>query len=189
MARMTSVARVRSPKRNLSRVAERQTMPVILRDVPAGYHWGWYSREEPRMHLQTVGRPRRNQYKVWLERHGQRVFEPVEKIPATVLKRLEAELQRSRMTIEDHWVELMIEARWLECHVTLPHVTLVAYPGTPNRFARRIDLGSYFTDTALASLRRETVRLDREMVSVQLWTDRPEPSRHDIRISRILWMD
>lgn len=162
-------------------------MPVILQDAPAGYNWGWYSREDPRLHLQTVDRKHRNDYKVWLERQGRRVFEPVGRIPAQVLKRLETEVARNRTSIEDHWVEMMIDSQWLQCHVALPQVTLVAYPGTPSRFVRRIDLRSYFTGTALASLRPESAQLNRELASVQLWTDRPEPSRHDIRISGILW--
>src|ERR1022692_1949001 len=29
-------------------------MTVILRGLPKGFDWGWYSREDPRMHLQIV---------------------------------------------------------------------------------------------------------------------------------------
>jgi len=32
----------------------RAWMPAILRDVPSGHKWGWYSREDQRMHLQSV---------------------------------------------------------------------------------------------------------------------------------------
>jgi hypothetical protein len=64
---------------------------VILRNVPAGYHWGWYSREDQRMHLQTVDSKHSNQYKVWLERDGKRAFEPETAIPAKVLKALQKE--------------------------------------------------------------------------------------------------
>ena len=49
-------------------------MPVIIRNVPPGFNWGWYSREDPCMHVQTLDGP---EYKIWLEEAGKRVFEPV----------------------------------------------------------------------------------------------------------------
>ena len=64
-----------------ARKARSQTaMPIVLRNVPSGCTWGWYSREDPRMHLQTLDET--HQYKIWLESKGRRVVEPVGKIPA-----------------------------------------------------------------------------------------------------------
>src|SRR4051812_31009476 len=65
-------------------------MPAILRDVPPGFNWGWYSREDPRMHLQTVDAEHQGDHKVWLEARGRRVFEPAMKIPSRVLKEIRA---------------------------------------------------------------------------------------------------
>ena len=89
-------------------------MPAILEDVPPGYDWGWYSREDPRMHLQVVDRQHKGfKYKVWLEARGRRVFTPANSIPTKVLKRLEAEVTRRRGSIEAEWAHLMIEQNWL----------------------------------------------------------------------------
>lgn len=54
----------------------REAMAVIVRNVPPSYSWGWYSREDPRMHLQAVdSQHRKLGYKVWLENKGKRVVE------------------------------------------------------------------------------------------------------------------
>jgi len=46
-------------------------MAVIIRNVPPTYNWGWFSREDPRMHVQTVDRVHLHlNYKIWLEREG-----------------------------------------------------------------------------------------------------------------------
>src|SRR5438128_8817879 len=87
----------------------RSAMAAILRDVPPGYHWGWFSREDPRMHLQTVDEQHRSEYKVWLETKGKRVFEPATAMPAKIRKRLEAETRRRRASVETKWVKLMID--------------------------------------------------------------------------------
>jgi hypothetical protein len=102
----------------------RNTMPVVIRNVPPGYNWGWYSREDPRMHLQTLDESHR--HKVWLENKGQRVLEPAGKIPAKVLKSLQKEIADKRQWIEDRWVRLMLSQGWLDLHVALPQVTIVA---------------------------------------------------------------
>src|SRR5438105_15855178 len=86
----------------------RTRMPIIVADPPPGYDWGWYSREDPRMHLQTVDRQHRNLYKVWLETRGRRAIEPSTRIKADVLRGIRAAIRRDRQTIEDHWVEFMI---------------------------------------------------------------------------------
>ncbi len=162
-------------------------MTVVLRNVPKGHHWGWYSREDPRMHLQTVDG--KHKYKVWLEDGGRRVFEPAGKIPTPVLKRLAEEYSEHRMFVEDNWVRLMINKGWLQMHIALPIVTLVAYSAYGHKFTRKFDLATEIVQPYLATLRPEIIALNEELGSLRLWTDRPEYQAHDIRLSTILWQD
>src|SRR5262245_12333499 len=142
--RTKSVGVALAESRDRGRKRSGNSMAVILRDVPGGYNWGWYSREDPRMHLQTVADVHRNLYKVWLEKKGTRVFEPVGAIPAKVLKKLQSEVAKLRRHIEGRWASFMIMNRWLQLHVTLPEVSITLYPGTPNRFARKVNLENWF---------------------------------------------
>ena len=88
-----------------TRPKKRKAAPVIiLRSVPKGYNWGWFSPEDSRMHLQTVDSKNLDLYKVWLEKNGKRAFEPVGSIPAKILKPLEAEVKKKRRHIEGRWV-------------------------------------------------------------------------------------
>lgn len=161
-------------------------MSVVIRNVPPGHNWGWYSREDQRMHLQSVDE--QHDYKVWLETKGRRVLEPVGKIPAKVLKRLSEEVAAHRTWIEDRWVRFMLSQGWLDLHVALPEVTLVAYPKAGGKFTRKIDLLSWLTPQQLETLRPEIITLDREMAALRLWADRPEEQEpYDVRLSRLLW--
>jgi hypothetical protein len=170
-----------------ARKARSQTaMPVVLRNVPPGCTWGWYSREDPRMHLQTLDET--HQYKIWLESKGRRVLEPVGKIPAKILKSVRKEIAAKRQWIEDRWVRLMLAQGWLELHVALPQVTVVAYPKTSNKFFRKIDLLSWFSEEELEDLKPNAVQLNREMAALRLWADRPEEQEpYDVRLSTLLW--
>ena len=162
-------------------------MTVVLRNVPPGYNWGWYSREDQRMHLQTVDREHRNQYKVWLEKKGSRVFEPAGQIPARVLKSLKAEVASKRRHIEGRWGSFMIRNVWLQLHVALPLVSITAYPNTPNKFTRIIDLTTWLEPKQLATLSPEIIELNRDMAALRLWTNRPEEQCYDVRLSKLLW--
>ncbi len=165
----------------------RPFMPAFLRNVPSGHNWGWYSREEPRMHLQSVDR--KYDYKVWLERGGRRAFEPEGKLPAKVLKAMRETVAAKRQLIEDNWVHFLLDKDWIALHVALPTLTLVAYPNTPNKFTRVIDLTTWLNPTLLATLTPDIIELNREMVALRLWTNRPEEQAYDVRLSRLLWMD
>jgi hypothetical protein len=167
--------------------ARRRWMPVILRDIPPGHKWGWYSREDARMHIQSVDE--NHDYKVWLEEGGKRTFEPVGKIPAKVLKILRETVNGKREFIEDNWVRLMLDKAWLALHIALPKLTLVAYPSTPNKFSRVIDLTTWFNSKLLATLSPEIIELNREMAALRLWTNRPEEQAFDARLSPLLWTD
>jgi len=163
-------------------------MPVVIRNVPKGHHWGWYSREDPRMHLQTVDSEHRNLYKVWLEEAGRRVFIPQGKISRKVLDPLQTEVMNLRRHIEDRWVDLMLDQHWLQLHVALPEVTLLAYPNFPSKIIRKIDLRTWFTPEQLATLSPQIITLNREMASLRLWSDRLEEQEpYDVRLSSLLW--
>jgi hypothetical protein len=166
--------------------AERKPrMPVIVRNVPSGYDWGWHSREDQRMHLQTLGKP--PSCKVWLEQKGERAFQPVGKVPSKLLRPLREFLAEQRQAVEDEWVRLMLDLHWLHLHIALPKLTLVAYPNTSGRFTREIDLTTWLDEKQLASLRPEIIDLSREMAALRLWTNRPDSETYDVRLSRLLW--
>jgi hypothetical protein len=164
-------------------------MAVILRDVPGGYNWGWFSREDSRMHLQTVDDVHRNLYKVWLEKKGTRLFEAAGPVPAKVLKKLQAEVARLRRHLEGRWASFMITNRWLELNVALPEAALTAYPGTTHRFTRKVNLQDWFSPEAYAKIRPADVFLNEEMGALSIFRDVPEDRRHDFDLSPILWRD
>jgi hypothetical protein len=165
----------------------RPFMPVFLRGVPTGHNWGWYSREDPRMHVQSV--ERKYDYRIWLENRGQKVFEPEGKIPARVLKALREAVTAKRQLIDDNWVALMLDKDWIALHIALPKLTLVAYPNTPTKFTRVIDLSTWLNPKLLASLAPDIIELNREMAALRLWTNRPDEQAYDVRLSRLLWTD
>lgn len=168
----------------------RPAMPIILRDVPPGHHWGWYSREDPRMHLQVVDRVHEHLgYKAWLEAKGKRVFQPVGEIPAKVLKAMEKEVTRRRSSIEAEWVHLMIKQGWLRHSVRGTTLTLIAYPNTPNRFERKVELADHMAPEFAARFQPEDVRLNDEFAAIELWPSQPESRRPFIRLWPILWQD
>lgn len=162
-------------------------MAVVIRNVPPGHDWGWYSREDPRMHLQTVDDKHRNLYKVWLEATGQRVLEPAGKIPAKILKKLAAHLARWRDSVEAQWVNLMIRLGWLRCIFRNPIITLTAYPALPHRFDRTIDIADDFAPEFVARLGPNDVRLNDEFAVIELEPQRPEGQRLWISLPEVLW--
>ena len=192
----------RSVRLTNGRPAARKPKPmIILRNVPSGYHWGWFTREDQRMHLQPVDRLHRaSGCKVWLEQNGRRAFEPVGDIPAKVLKSLRAEVDKSRKKIEDEWTVLMLENRWLDTHLSGSVVILTAYPNTPgSRFARYVDLaeilrGIYDPDSPLAARERKPVKpeevvLSNEVCAIEIYPQRDESRRHHIYLPPLLWRD
>jgi hypothetical protein len=164
-------------------------MPVILRNAPSGYNWGWYSREDPRMHLQVLDRKHgKLGYKVWLESKGNRVVEAAATISAQVWKALKARIESERTSIESEWVHMMIEQQWLTFKVNGPVMTLIAYPGTPNRFERTLDLTAHL-GTRVDAFKPGDVRLNSEFAVIELWPRQPESRRPFIPIAPVLWHD
>jgi hypothetical protein len=166
-----------------------RTMPKILENTPPGYHWGWYSREEPRMHLQTVDDKHEGLYKVWLEERGRRIFEPATRIDKRVLTILRRAVNERRQNIEGRWVRFMIKKGWLQVFLSAPKATLVAYPNTPNSFARVIDLSEDILPEEAQALKPEDIALSPDMGSLQIWPNLAEDLRQDVRLSSILWQD
>ena len=130
-------------KNVVDRFQKKTAMAVVLRNV-ADHNWGWFSREDPRMHLQTVdpqAQKERTEAKVWLEAKGQRTFELAEgDISGPNLKKLRAKVTADRQYIETLWVGFMIENGWLKAEIAESVVTLTAYPGQHNAFTRKINL-------------------------------------------------
>lgn len=165
-------------------------MPAILRNVPSGYNWGWYSREDARMHLQVVDKEHDYlNYKVWLESHEKRVFEPEGVIPTKILNKLKAEVTLRRISIEMYWTDLMIKKGWLKHVLKGNEVTLLAYSGTAQKFERTIDLTPHLAPDELAKLKPEDVGLNSEFAVVEIWPQQHESRRPFILIPPILWKD
>jgi hypothetical protein len=165
----------------------RNVMPIIIRNTPPGYDWGWYSREEPRMHLQSTDGE--HVYKVWLEERGRRVFHPVGTIPRKVQKALQEEVADHRTFVEDKWVRMMIDKKWIELRFAAPVAVLVVYPNTPNRFVRTVDLSEHFPGAIdrIMQLTATDVRLSVAKASLEVWPQLPEEDRWDIRLSTEIW--
>jgi hypothetical protein len=169
---------------------EGKPMPAVLRNVPAGYDWGWYSREEPRMHLQVVDKKHAYlHYKVWLEDKAKRVFEPVGDVPPKILKKLRDEIRLKRASIEMEWVDLMIGKGWLRHRLADLTLILTAYPGTASQFERRVDLAPHLSPEEQARFKPADVGLNQEFAVIELWPARHESRRPFILIPPILWQD
>jgi hypothetical protein len=166
-------------------------MAVILRDTPPTYHWGWFSREDPRMHLQPVDRAHVHlHYKIWLENKGRRVIEPEPGIPAKVLKPLRSAIARERDRIETEWAYFMIKNGWLTLRVSGTAVTLFAYRNTPNHFERTIDLTEIVRQPgAAARVTAKDVALNEEFAFLELFPDKEEGKRIHEPLRNLLWVD
>ncbi len=177
---------------------KRRGKTIILRDVPKGYHWGWTSRADPRMHLQIVDPEHAPLgYKVWLEEKGKRTFEPAGPIPPRILKKLQAEVLAKRELIEDRWTRFMIDKTWLIRTQSGSVITLIAYPAHMPRFYRTVDLadifpGLYDPDSPVSPkkpIMADEVVLSAEMNAIEIWPEKHESCREHIYLPPILWQD
>ncbi len=164
-------------------------MAVIIRDKPPTYDWGWFSREDQRMHLQSVDKlHRRLHYKVWLEERGRRVIEPEPGIPAKVWKILQAEIVKQRLMIEAFWIALMIKNGWLKAQLKGGVIALTAYPNTPNRFERTIGLSDLVPNEAVAAkVTSQDVALNEEYSMLEIFPKMAEGSRVHEPLEKVLW--
>ncbi len=202
---MGKLSASRSTERVVRQTGTKKAMAVILKNIPPGYDWGWYSREDPRMHLQTVDQKHERLYKVWLEKNGKRAFEPeVSKtdghlgaISKRILDRLEKAVAANRSHLEARWVRLMIAQQWIRFRVSGSLITLTVYPNYPTRFIRTIDLAQVFPGmydpsypmTPKKPIRAEEVILSRDLAAIEIWPQKDIADRHHIFLPPILWRD
>jgi hypothetical protein len=167
-----------------------QDMAVIIRDTPPTYDWGWFSREDPRMHLQTVDKDHRHlHYKVWLERRGRRVIEPEPGIPAKVLKALRPVIVRERERIDALWASFMIKNGWLKARLDGSMISLFAYPKTPNHFERAIALSELIANASVAeTVSPADIALNEEFAFLEIFPHREEGKRVHEPLDKVLWV-
>jgi hypothetical protein len=122
-------------------------MAVILRNV-INHDWGFFSKEDQRMHLQTVDLSSLkgpNKAKVWLEECGRRTCESADgKIVGSDLKKLQIKIASERAIIEIKWIHFMISNDWIKAELHGSTIILTAYPDSHNRYKRTIDLKALF---------------------------------------------
>ncbi len=182
--------RIRSlPRAKPSTLARRRNVTIIIEDKPPTYNWGWFSREEPRMHLQVVDRKHLYlHYKVWLETDGKRTFEPEAEIPAKILKTLERTVSERRITVEAHWISLMIKLGWLKVQFKEGIITLYAYPNIPNHFERTIELSELIPNEEVArKVTPQDLALNEEFAMLEIFARREIAARMHVRLEDILW--
>ena len=167
----------------------RPAMTVLIRDKPPTYDWGWHSREDQRMHLQSVDKDhRRLHYKVWLEEKGRKVIQPEPGIPAKVLKILKNEIIAQRGRIEAYWIAFMIKHGWLRCRLRNGVIDLHAYPHTPNHFERSIKLAELIPNEEVAKkVTPQDVVLNEEFAMLEIFPKREEGARVHWPLEDILW--
>jgi hypothetical protein len=177
----------------------RSPMATILRGVPKGYDWGWFSREDPRMHVQVIDDEHKLlHYKVWLENRGRRAFEPEGKVPGKVLQALRAKLETERERIEILWTGLMVQSKWISAALHGSIVTLTAYPKVPgSRFTRTVDLKEHLPGIYDPSypvwpkeeVRAEDIFIRRNPLALGIWPKKNEDEQVHISLPEILWED
>jgi len=158
---------------------------IVFRGV-LGTVWGWFTREDPRMHLQTVNESGARAYKVWLERDGMRVFEPAGRMPAKLRLALEKRVAAERSAVEAKWTNFMIEKGWLHARLDGSVVHLVAYPGTGGELRRSVDLLQELPGLADRRLERDDVRLDPEFASLMVLARRGDDA-YRVFLPDVLW--
>lgn len=133
--------------RVVQKFKEKTAMAVVLRNI-ADHDWGWFSREDERMHLQTVEEGARSgpkRAKVWLEDDGKRICTLDDgKVSGPDFTKLQAKVKAERKNIESRWINFMIKNGWLKAELDGSVVTLTAYPKSHNKFTRTIDLRDEF---------------------------------------------
>jgi hypothetical protein len=165
-------------------------MAVIIRDKPPTYDWGWFSRKDLRMHLQTVDKDHRHlHYKVWLEEKGRKVILPEPVIPAKVLKTLQNEIAKQRGRIEAYWIIFMIKNGWLRVQLNDGVITLFAYPNTPNHFERNLSsLTALIPNEDVAkNVSPQDVVLNEEYGMLEIFPQQDEATRIHARLEDVLW--
>jgi hypothetical protein len=164
-----------------------QALPVLIRSMPAGFNWGFYSSEEPRMHLQTL--PGAEPHKIWLETQGRWSIDKCGKVPTKIFNALKRTLEAEPLLawrVRAEWVRQMMAKHWLELRVSGHEAMVTAYPRTPHAFERAIDLREHARPALYANGTKD-VRLDEETASLMIGSSRPEHSRVLVNLADVLW--
>lgn len=183
-------------RRVLSRYKEgavRVGMPTLFRAV--GYNWGWFSREDQRMHIQVVGRHPEADWGFWLETRGAKVFEPRNEVTRQLSSKEKADilgkLRKEHIHVEEEWTVLMIQKDWITARIEGADLKVVAYPGTPGSFERIVDLRQKFPGIYVKGngppVDSEGVRFDSDKVSVVLNGSRHERKHIYLPLLDFLW--
>lgn len=164
-------------------------MAVLIRDKPPTYDWGWFAREDPRMHLQAVDKDHRHLgYKVWLEEKGHKAFLPAPDLAAKVVRALQSEVVKQRSRIEAYWVAFMIKVGWLTAKLEGDSIVLTAYGNTPNRFQRRIKLADVLANHEVSrKIAPRDIALNEEYGVLEFFPQRDEAGRIHVRLEDVLW--
>lgn len=167
----------------------RQDLAVVIRDKPPTYNWGWFSREDQRMHLQVGDKDHlRLHHKVWLEEKGRRVIQPEPGIPPKAWKILQAEIIKQRGKIEAYWIAFMIINNWLQVQLKGDLITFIAYPDTPNRFQRVLHLSELIPNKEVAKkVTPADVVLSAEYAMLEIFPKREEGARIHEPLDDVLW--
>lgn len=183
--------------RVVAKFKERNAMAVVLRNV-ADHNWGWFSREDERMHLQTVEKEAltgSKRVKVWLEDRGKRICTLADgKLTGTDLKKLQAKVKAERVAIEERWIDFMIAQGWLTAEMAGSVVTLTAYPKSHNKFTRTLDLrdefpGAYSDNEQSWDRVQVFCDLDQEHNALAVGTKKNMDDRNHIRLTDLLFID
>jgi|SRR5882724_2516798 len=174
----------------LKKVRKEEPVAIVLRNVPNGMNWGWYAREDERMHLQTLNDQNKgkNEYKIWLETQGSWGLTWNKKPPSGKdANAVERALADERERIEASWAAFMIDKSWLSVHLAGSIITVTAYPNSPTaKFQRTIDLHAQFPGAAVLPANGD-IGLSAETASVVVWKNRSEDRQHHIPLSGFLW--
>lgn len=124
------------------------SMAVVLRQV-SDHDWGFFSREDDRLHIQTVDKgslygPK--SAKVWLESKGQRVFdvESTGGLSARKLAELKASVVKNKQYIESEWISGLIDKAKVTAKIEGDDVVITMYPGTHNEYTGTVPLREEF---------------------------------------------
>lgn len=185
------------PERVATRHIEWTAMAVLLRNV-ADHDWGFFSREDQRMHLQTVedgARTGSKNVKVWLENRGKRIFERATgKLAGKGLETLERKVNAERPVLESRWVTFMIRNDWLTAKLVGSILTLTAYPRSHNSFTRDIDLrrlypGAYRGNEASWNVHPPLIDFDDTTGLLAIGPEKTLDAREHIDPSEYLFVD
>ena len=180
--------------RYLGSIYQRRTAMSVVVPHIAGHDWGWWSREDQRMHLQTVEKGARKGPRcihVWLEAKGIRMCEldPADKkkLTADQFDELKQYVEINRAAIEDEWTAWIIEKRWLKFSLVGGTITLQCYE-KHNSFFRQLNIVQdiKLPEPAASGVRQQDLAFDPAHMALVI--KRPGHTMH-VELPDVLWID